>query len=202
VLRSATVLLVTLASLIAPALAGKFNRKLSIGASAPAWKDLPGTDGKRHSLSDFKDKEVVVLAITCNHCPVAVAYEDRLIEFARKHAGPDSKVAMVAINVSNQEVDKLPKMKERARKKGFPFLYLHDSSQTIGRAYGATVTPEFFVLNKERKIVYMGAMDDNNRAGRVRMNYLEAAVTTALAGELPKIAETRVRGSSIKYEKK
>src|SRR5262245_32094704 len=97
-----------------PVFAGKYNAKLNIGDAAPSFSNLPAVDGKNYSLDDFKDKDVVVMVVTCNHCPVAVAYEDRLIAFAKKHAAPDSKVALVAVNVSNMEVDKLPKMQDRA----------------------------------------------------------------------------------------
>jgi peroxiredoxin len=189
--------------LVSPVQAAKFNKKLNIGDPAPAFKDLPGVDGKKHSLSDFKDKEVVVLVVTCNHCPVAVAYQDRIIAFARKYAsGEDGKVALVAINVNRLESDRLPKMKERAREKGFTFPYLFDETQQIGRKLGATVTPEFFVLNKERKVVYMGAMDDNMSPSKVTKKYLESAVESALKGEKPATAETAARGCSVKYESK
>src|SRR5262249_41673922 len=153
---------------------------LMVGDAAPEWTGLEGVDGKKHSLSDLKDKDVVVMVITCNHCPVAVAYEDRIIEFTKKHAGPDSKVALVAINVNNNEEDKMPAMQNRAKSKGFNFSYLYDPSQKVGKDYGASVTPEFFVLDKARKIVYMGALDDNLKPDMVKTNYLEAAVTAAL----------------------
>ena len=180
---------------------GKFNKKVKIGDQAPAYNNLPGVDGKNHSLSDLAGKEIVVLIVTCNHCPVSVAYEDRIIEFNKKFAGSDGKVALVAINVNNLEADKLPKMKERAAEKGFTFPYLYDESQKIGREYGASVTPEFFVLNKDRKIVYTGAMDDNNDSSKVKNRYLESAVQSALKGEVPTTVETAGRGCSVKYEK-
>src|SRR5579883_2424925 len=97
---------------------GKFNKKLAVGDKAPSYSDLPGTDGKKHSLADLSNKEVVVVVITCNHCPVAVAYEDRIINFTKKYSGKDSKVAVVAINVNNGEADRMPKMIERAKEKG------------------------------------------------------------------------------------
>src|SRR5687768_17748240 len=111
---SALSLVVLLAS-TAPA--GEFNKVLSPGDAAPAWKDLEGTDGKRHSLADLKAKDVVVVVFTCNSCPAAVGYEDRIIAFARKHAGPDSKVAVVAINVNTVAEDRLPEMRKRAEKR-------------------------------------------------------------------------------------
>jgi peroxiredoxin len=183
-----------------PAQAGKYNKKLHLGDAAPAWVGLPGVDGQSHSLSDLKDKDVVVVVFTCNHCPVAVAYQDRIIDFAKKHASPNSKVALVAINVNNIDPDRLPRMKERAEEKGFTFPYLYDESQRVGRQYGATVTPEFFVLNKERRVVYMGAMDDNRNPAKVKANYLEPAVEAAVKGESPATGETRAFGCSVKYE--
>ena len=180
---------------------GKFNKKVSIGDTAPTFSNLPGVDDKKHSLADYKDKDVVVLVITCNHCPVAVAYEDRIVELTRKYApDPSSKVAVVAINVNNIPQDRLDKMKERAKSKGFNFPYLYDESQKIGRALGATVTPEIFVLNKERKIVYTGSLDDSQNASRVKHKYVEDAIDATLKGEAVKTAETRPFGCGIKYE--
>jgi peroxiredoxin len=183
-----------------PAGAGEFNKKVSIGDAAPDFSKLEGADGKSYSLGDFKDKDVLVIAITCNHCPVAVAYEDRIIEFARKHAGTGSKVAFIAINVNNLEDDKLPKMKERAKAKGFTFPYLYDPSQKIGKDLGASVTPEFFVYNKDRKLVYMGSFDDDQN--KPKTNFLEPAVRSALDGKKPEKAETRPFGCGVKYDSK
>lgn len=183
------------------AVAGEYNAKLSVGDAAPAWTGLPGVDGKEHSLADLKDKEVIVVVFTCNHCPVAIDYQDRVIEFSKKHASAESKVALVAINVSTLEADKLPKMKERASKKGFNFPYVYDASQKMGRLYGASVTPEFFIIDKDRKIAYMGAMDDNWQPEKVKVHHLEDAVAALLKGEKPAKAETRARGCVLKYEK-
>lgn len=182
---------------------GKFNKKIAIGDAAPNFSGLPGVDGKNHSLSDYSNKDVLVLCITCNHCPVAVAYESRMIDFAKKYsAAPNSKVGFVAINVNNNDADKLPKMKERAQEQGFNFDYVYDASQQIGRSLGATVTPEFYVFNKERKLVYTGAMDDSNTAGNVKTNYLDPAVDAALKGQAAPTAETRARGCGVQYERK
>src|SRR5437879_2787765 len=90
-----------------PAAAGEFNKKLNIGDPPPAFANLPGTDGKNHSLADFKDSDVVVIAVTSNECIVSIAYEDRIIALAKKYAG---KVAFVAISVSLEDDDKLPAM--------------------------------------------------------------------------------------------
>jgi peroxiredoxin len=179
--------------------AGEFNPTLSIGDKAPEWKDLPGVDDKPHSLADLKDKDVVVVVFTCNSCPYAVDYEDRIIDFVAQHAGQQAKVALVAINVNRVPEDRLPQMKKRAQEKKFNFPYLYDESQKIARAYGASYTPEFFVLNKERKVVYMGAMDNSAIAAKVTEVYLTAAVEAALKGEKPAQTETAARGCAIRY---
>jgi peroxiredoxin len=179
--------------------AGEHNPKLNIGDAAPAWSDLPRTDGGVHSLADLKDKKLVVVVFTCNSCPVAVDYEDRIIEFAKKHA---ADVAVVAINVSRASEDSLEKMQERATAKGFPYPYLFDASQKIGQDYGASGTPEFFVLSPTRQIVYMGAMDDSADLAMKTVDYLEPAVQAALAGKTPEIAETHAHGCRIRYARK
>ncbi len=166
----------------ASATAGKYNSVLNIGDAAPAWNNLPGVDGKQHSLSDLADKDLVVVVFTCNSCPVATDYEDRILDFSRKYAGPKGKVGLVAICVNQIPEDRLPKMKERAESKGFDFPYLYDESQKIGKEYGAAFTPEFFVLDKSRKVVYMGGMDDSSNPEMVKNQYLEPAVEAALTG--------------------
>src|SRR5947209_2477438 len=153
---------------------------LKIGSPAPQFSGLESTGGKSYSLADFKDKDVVVVCITCNHCPVAIAYEDRIIDFAKKHATPDSKVGFIAINVNNGEEDRLPKMKDRAKDKGMPYPYAYDPSQKIARELGASRTPEFFVFDKNRKLVYTGALDDDMKAAKATKHYLADAVEAAL----------------------
>ena len=146
--------LVVAAGTPTPVHAGKFNKVLDVGSPAPAWENLAGTDGRKHSLADLKDKAAVVVVFTCNSCPVAVGYESRVAAFAKKYA---DKVAVVAINVNTGKDDALPAMTERAAKKNFPFPYLYDPTQEIARRYGAKYTPEFFLLDKDRRVVYMGA---------------------------------------------
>lgn len=176
--------------------AGEYNPALNIGDPAPAWMDLPGVDGRRHSLADLSDKKAVVVVFTCNSCPIAQDYEDRLIAFAKKYS---DQVAVVAINVNRNPEDRLPKMKERAEAKQFPFAYLFDESQQIAKDYGATFTPEFFVIGSDRKIAYMGGMDDNSNAAAVTANYLEPAIEAVLKGAKPATQETVARGCRVRY---
>jgi peroxiredoxin len=196
-----TAALAALLALTAPAAAGEFNKALSVGDAAPAWADLPGTDGGKHSLADMKDRHVVVVVFTCNSCPVAQDYEDRITAFARRYAGPGGKVGLVAVNVNTGAEDRLPKMKERAGEKGFPFPYLYDETQKTARLYGATYTPEFFVLDRDRKVAYMGAMDDKTQPGEAKVNYLADAVEAVLKGQKPGVTETLARGCRIAYQR-
>ena len=191
-----------LALAAAPAGAGKFNKKLNIGDAAPTWDKLEATDGKKYAFVDFKDKDVLVVVFTCNSCIVAVGYEDRLNAFAAECNKPGSKVGFVAINVNTGKDDALPAMKERATKKKFGFTYLYDPSQKTALAYGANFTPECFVLNKDRKVVYMGAFDDDSN-GNPKAKYVADAVAAALAGKPAKPAETSAAGGcKIKFNKK
>ena len=127
-------MVVLLFGVASAAQAGTYNKQLNIGDAAPDWSGLVGTDEKKHSLTDLKGKEVVVICFTCNTCPYAVDYEDRLIALAKKFAAEDARCALVAINANKVKDDLLPAMQERAKSKGFNFPYLHDESQQVARA--------------------------------------------------------------------
>ena len=181
------------------AVAGTYNSALSVGDAAPAWTDLPGVDGKKHSMADLADKPALVVVFTCLSCPAAEDYEDKILAFAKKHA---DKVGVVAINVNTIKEDRLDKMKERAEAKHFTFPFLYDASQKIAKRFGAQYTPEFFVLDKERKVVYMGAMDDRDPPAVSKVQFLEDGVTAALAGRKAAVGETLGRGCRIRYLRK
>lgn len=181
--------------------AGEFNPVLKIGDTAPSWNDLPGVDGKKMSLADFKSKDVLVVVFTCNSCPYAEDYEERIVTFAKRHLTADSKVGLVAINVNKIPEDLLPAMKAKAEKLQFRFPYLFDETQKIAKDFGATTTPEFYVLNRDRKIVYMGSMDDNPDAKKVTRSFVEEAVTATLAGKAPAKTESVPIGCLIRYDR-
>ena len=185
-------------ALAATAFGGKYNKTVDVGVKAPAFQGLTGIDDKTHSLSDLKDAKAVLVVFTCNHCPIAQNYEDRLVKFTKEYA--DKGVAVVAINVNTIPEDRLDKMKERAEEKGFNFVYLYDPSQKIGQQYGATVTPHCFVLDGQRQIAYMGAFDNNQNQAKANEHYVQDAVDAVLAGRKPKVAETQQFGCSIKYD--
>ena len=198
-MRFILTLLFSISLMLGATQAGEFNPVLDIKDPAPKWAALPATDGKRYAFEDFNEKDVLVVVFTCNSCPYAVDYEDRLIAFTKKVQG--SKVGLVAINVNKVEEDLLPAMKERATKKGFNFPYLFDETQEIAKKYGAGYTPECFVLNKQRQVVYMGAMDDSPDASKVKNRFVELAVEAALAGKLPAKQETVAIGCRIRIER-
>ncbi|GAA5507373.1 thioredoxin family protein [Novipirellula caenicola] len=179
--------------------AGEFNTTINIHDDAPAWANLPGTDDQLHSLDDLKDKKVVVVAFTCSSCPYAVDAEDRLIAMQQKFAA--SEVAVVAINVNKVEEDLMPAMKQRAKEKKFNFPYLFDESQQIAKAFGAKYTPEFFVLDENRKIVYMGSLDDSPDGKNVTEPHVIRAIEAVLAGNKPTITETVPIGCRIRFER-
>ncbi len=185
-------------ALASTALAGKYNKQVSIGDKGAAWKDLIGIDDKKHGLEDLAKAKAVVVVFTCNHCPVATAYEDRLVKLSKDYGAKG--VQVVAINVNNLPEDKLDKMKERAKAKGFTFPYLYDPSQKVAKDYGAAVTPHWFVLDGERKIAYMGAFDDNQNAGKVKERHVDKALDAILAGKQPEVTETRFLGCGIKFD--
>ena len=182
-----------------PVLAGKYNPTANIGDQGAAWVDLPGVDNQRHSLKDLEKRDVIVVVFTCNSCPYAVDYEERINRLAQKYQSPDSRVAVVAINVNKIEADLLPAMQKRAQARKFSFPYLYDETQQIAKAYGAVRTPEFFVLNKARQIVYMGAMDDNTKEAEVKTRYVEDAIQATLNGQAIKERETPPVGCAIRF---
>lgn len=192
-------MLMTLVTQVSSLSAGKYNSTLSPGDAAPAWKNLPAVDGKKYSLSDFESSKAIVVVFTCNSCPYAVDIEDRLLAFHQKYG--KKGVALVAINVNKVEADLMPAMKDKAKEKAFQFPYLFDETQKIAKDYGAKRTPEFFVLDQDRKVVYMGALDDSPEGKKVSKRYIEAAVDMTLAGEKIEIAETIPVGCAVRFER-
>ncbi len=173
------------------------DKSIKIGDKGPAWEDLMGTDDKPHSLKDLKKSKAVAVVFTCNTCPVAQAYEERLEKLSNDYK--EKGVAIVAINVNDDPRNNLDAMKQRAEKKGFTYAYLIDPSQQIGREYGAVCTPHVFLLDSERKIAYMGAIDDNMNADSVKHHHLQDAIDAVLAGKAAAVGKTKPVGCGIQY---
>jgi len=201
-MRKMVLTLAGLALIASPAFAGKYNKTVSVGEKAPAFAGIPAVQGTQDSsltLSDIKE-DVVVLVFLANHCPVVINYDDRIIDFTNDYKGKSVKVVGVA--VSSMKQDQLPGIKDHVVEKKIPYVYGYDESQAIGKAYGAANTPQFFVLDKDRKIAYMGAMDDSpNNEAKVSKQYLRNAVDAVLKGEKPEVQETRPVGCGISYGK-
>jgi len=175
---------------------------LKIGETAPDFRDLLGTDGKRYSLASFAGVPTMVLIASCNHCPYVQAYEDRMIAIQRDYM--DRGVGFVAVN-SNYDKDYpedgYENMIKRAKEKGFNFPYIRDEDQSLARALSAVCTPETFVFDKGRKLVYHGRIDDNRDPSKVTTHDLRNALEAITAGKKPAVVETRAFGCSIKWRR-
>ncbi len=141
--------------LAAPGQAGKFNSVRNIVTSPRLGSISRGRMANCIRSKISRSFDVVVVVFTCNSCPYAVDYEERINALAAKYKSDSSRATVVAINVNKIEADQLPAMKQRVADRKLIYPYLYDESQSIAKAYGAVRTPEFFVLNKERRIVYM-----------------------------------------------
>lgn len=160
---------------------------------------LKGTDQKMHSLSEFKEAKGFVIIFTCNHCPYSKAYEDRIIALQNKYQSKGFEV--IAINPNNPatyESDSFENMIVRAKEKNFNFLYLFDDGQKIYPQYGATKTPHVFLLDANKKVQYIGAIDNSTEAKDVTKKYLEDAIDALLKGKKIKTKTTKAIGCGIK----
>ena len=174
---------------------------MPLGTAAPAFS-LPGVDGETRTLDSFSDAELLVVVFTCNHCPYAIACEDRLIAIQEDYR--DKGVQLVAINPNdavNYPDDSFDNMKVRAAEKGFNFPYLRDETQEVARAYDAACTPDVFVFDRDRKLLYNGRIDDNwKEPSQVTRNELRELLDAALRGETVDFAHTPSMGCSIKWK--
>ena len=173
-----------------------------IGDIATDFK-LKNIDGKMVSLSDYKDAKGFIVIFTCNTCPYAVAYEDRIVKLDKKYKEKGYPViAIMPNNTATKPGDNFQAMQKRAKVKGFTFPYLMDEGQKIYPQYGATKTPHVYVLQKTRKgneVKYIGAIDDNYQdADAVQVKYTEDAVDALLDGKEVSETKTRAIGCSIK----
>ncbi len=194
---------------------GKYNKVVAPGDKAPAFAAIPAFMGEKDTvvgLDDLKE-DVVVLVFLANHCPYVTKVEDRVIDFTNDYKDKNVKVVAVCVTPSteyapegyNKEYcaqDTMEKIKARINEKKYNFVYGRDDTQKIGRDYGAVATPVFFVLDKDRKIRYAGAIDDNiDDESKVSKKYLRDAVDAVLAGKAVETDETRATGCGIGYRK-
>lgn len=185
---------------------------LPIGSPAPDFR-LPGVDGKTYSLDSFRDAEILVIVFTCNHCPTAQAYEDRIKQLAADYK--DKKVALAAISPNDPEAvrldelgysdvgDSFEDMRIRAKDQGFNFPFLYDGrDQKVSRAYGPLATPHVFVFDRARKLRFVGRIDNSEKHQRVTSHDTRNAIDALLAGKPVPVEKTKVFGCSIKWSDK
>ncbi len=182
---------------------------LKIGAKAPDFK-LPGVDGRFHSLGEFDDKEVLVIIFTCNHCPTAQAYEDRMKQLVLDYE--DRGVQVVAISPNSirglllEECgytdlgDSFEEMIIRAEAQEFNFPYLYDGDDHAASIqYGPVATPHAYVFDKERRLTYVGRLDASEKPGTANAEDVRAAIESTLTGETPALSSTKTFGCSVKW---
>ncbi|AHM58769.1 alkyl hydroperoxide reductase/ thiol specific antioxidant/ mal allergen [Flammeovirgaceae bacterium 311] len=176
------------------------NAGYGVGDTARDFS-LKNVDGKMVSLADYENAKGYIVIFTCNTCPYSVMYEDRIIALNNKFA--DKGYPVIAINPNDetkQPADSYDKMFVRAKEKGFKFPYVQDKTQEIARAYGATNTPHVYVLNKDRKVVYIGSIDNNARdAASADKHYVEDAIKAIESSKEPEVSKTKAIGCTIKW---
>lgn len=165
---------------------------------------LKNVDGKLVSLSDGKDVKGYIIAFTCNTCPVAKAYEDRILALHEQYASKGYPVLAIQPNDAQQSPgDSYGAMQQRAKAKQYPFAYLQDETQAIARTFGATNTPHMFVVKKEGdqfKVAYIGAIDNSSRdASSASKKYVEEAVNELLVGKSVTTPSAKAIGCGIKW---
>ena len=174
--------------------------RLKAGDAASEFA-LPGVEGRTWKLSDFADRELLVVAFWCNHCPYVQAWEGRMIDLGRRYGSKG--VGFVLINSNDAQAypsDGFEAMVARAREKGYPFPYLRDESQEVAHAYGALVTPHPMLFDRERRLLFQGRIDDSHdHPDRIRERYLERAIEQAMNGGPVRPSSLPVAGCTIKW---
>lgn len=175
---------------------------ISVGSIAPDFS-LKNIDGSTISLSDYSNEKGVMVIFSCNPCPYVIAYEDRIIDLHNRYASQGYPVVLINPNdAEKQPVDSIDEMRKRSNDKNYPFPYLKDEDQSVYQAYGASKTPEIFLLKNNGDgnytVVYTGTVDDNYKdASSVNVSYASNAVEALLKGENPDPASTVAIGCTI-----
>lgn len=177
------------------------TNKLKIGSFIPDFT-LPSVNGKIYSPSLLKEKKVMIIIFSCNHCPYVQAYEDRIKLIQNEYSSKDVQIVAISSNDSEKyPEDSFEQMKVRSQEKKFNFPYLYDEDQSVAKAFDATHTPEVFVFDENRKLAYHGKIDDNwQEPDRVNNLYLKDALDEILEGKEVSIPETYSIGCTIKWK--
>jgi len=174
--------------------------ELSIGSKAPEF-NLIGTDDKMHALKDLKGEKGTLVVFTCNHCPFAIKYQDRIIGLTDKYTKQGISVVAISCNDADGYADdSFPNMKVRAKEKSFNFPYLYDETQAVAMEYGPMVTPHTFLFDSKLNLVYRGRIDDSAKEDEVKKRELTDALDALVAGKAIPVTETTAFGCSIKWK--
>lgn len=171
---------------------------LRIGDEAPAFRDLPGTGGKRYSLSSFDPDPVLAIVFLANGCPTVKGYAERLLSIQADYESQG--VRLLGVNPNNPALspaDTLEGMQERSRVAGYTFPYLKDEDRLMARSYGALCTPHAFVLDRSRRLRYRGRIDDSRLPDTVTQQNLRWALDDVLSGRPVRVADAEPFGCSI-----
>ena len=184
--------------------AAAFADGVKLGDKAPMTDTkMKNVDGKEMSIAGVAGKNGTLVIFTCNHCPFVKAWEKRIVEIGNAYS--KKGIGVIAIDANDPAVqapDSYEEMQTRAKERGFQFPYVVDATSDVARAFGATRTPEFFLFDKDGKLVYHGALDDNKDAAQASQPYLKDALEAVLAGKPVATAETKAIGCSIKFRSK
>ena len=174
---------------------------LKIGSKAPDF-NLPATDGKLYSLDYFNGRKGFIIIFSCNHCPYVRAYEERIKKIQSDYSNKGINIIAINSNDSDQyEDDSFENMKSRAAEMAFNFPYLRDEDQDVAKQYGASHTPEIFLFDNQRTLVFHGKIDDNWRdESKIKSNYLRDAIDELIEGKDISVPETFTIGCTIKWK--
>ncbi|MBK8558070.1 MAG: thioredoxin family protein [Lewinellaceae bacterium] len=201
-MQKAKIFLPLLVLILAMAFRLADNNGYHVGDKAADFT-LKNVDGESMRLADIKEAKGYMVIFTCNSCPYAKAYEGRIMDLDQKYASKG--VSVVAINSNDVTIkpdDSFEKMQDRAKEKQYSFPYLYDESQEVAKTYGATRTPHVYLLDANRVVRYIGAIDDNSEEpSEVKEKYLENAVDAMLEGRDIAVKETKAVGCGIKWKK-
>jgi len=184
--------------------AGESTGGLALGSKVPAAvakTKMKNVDGKMLSLADVTGKAGTLVVFTCNHCPFAKDWEQRIVELGNAYAGKGIGVVLVNANDPTQHADDgFEEMQAHAKSRGMKIPYVVDETSAVARAFGASVTPEAFLFDKTGKLAYHGTIDDNRKEpDKVKARYLKDALDAVVAGKAPAVSETKGLGCGIKF---
>ena len=172
---------------------------LALATEAPPF-DLPGVDGRNHTLEEYDDAPLLAIVWSCNHCPYVIAWEGRMKALQEEYGDRGFRLVAISSNdAENYPADSFEAMRARAKSQEFNFDYLYDEDQSVAGKYGPERTPEVFLFDRDRRLVYHGAIDDSREEGAVTQRYARDAIEALLAGQDPPLSETPPVGCTVKW---